>query len=126
MRQTLRLLWQMGLLAVFAWAADWLARALGLPIPGNVLGIVVLFLLLSTGLVKESWINEAASFLLRHLIFFFVPIAVGLMNWGGVFYDYGWVLLAAIVVSTALPLFVVGWLAMALRRPEKEKESCGP
>lgn len=126
MRQTLRLLWQMGLLAVFAWAADWLARALDLPIPGNVLGIVVLFLLLSTGLVKEGWINEAASFLLRHLVFFFVPIAVGLMNWGGVFYDYGWVLLAAIVVSTALPLFVVGWLAGALRRPEKEKESCGP
>lgn len=126
MRQTLRLLWQMGLLAVFAWAADWLARALDLPIPGNVLGIVVLFLLLSTGLVRESCISDAASLLLRHLVFFFVPIAVGLMNWGGVFYDYGWVLLAAIVVSTALPLLVVGWLAGALRRPEKEKEPCGP
>lgn len=126
MRQSLRLLWQMGLLAVFAWAADWLARALDLPIPGNVLGIVVLFLLLSTGLVKESCISDAASFLLRHLVFFFVPIAVGLMNWGGVFYDYGWVLLASIVVSTALPLLVVGWLAGALRRPEKEREPCGP
>ena len=126
MRQTLTLLWQMGILAAFAWAADWLARTCDLPIPGNVLGIIVLFLLLCTGVAKESHISEAANFLLKHLVFFFVPIAVGLMNWGGVFYDYGWVLLAAIVISTALPLLVVGWLAGALRRrPEKGAESCG-
>lgn len=126
MTQTLKLLWQTGLLAVFAWAADWLARTLALPIPGNVLGIIVLFALLCTGLVKESCIREAASFLLKHLVFFFVPIAVGLMNWGGVFYDYGWVLLAAIVLSTALPLLVVGCLAQAFRRRSaKEAKPCG-
>ena len=51
MRQTLTLLWQTGILAAFAWAADWLARTCDLPIPGNVLGIVVLFLLLCTGVV---------------------------------------------------------------------------
>lgn len=126
MTQTLKLLWQTGILAAAAWAADWLARSLALPIPGNVLGIIVLFALLCAGLVKESWISEAASFLLRHLVFFFVPIAVGLMNWGGVFYDYGWVLLAAIVLSTALPLLVVGYLAqLARRRLAKETKSCG-
>lgn len=126
MTQTLKLLWQTGILAGFAWAADWLARTLALPIPGNVLGIVALFALLCTGLVKESWISGAASFLLGHLVFFFVPIAVGLMNWGGVFYDYGWVLLAAIVLSTALPLFIVGYLAGALRRrAAKEAKPCG-
>lgn len=120
MRQTLILLMQTSLLAALAWAAEWLARTYDLPIPGNVLGIIVLFFLLCTGLVKERHINEAANFLLKHLVFFFVPIAVGLMNWGEVFYDYGWVLLAAIVLSTALPLFVVGWLAETLRRHPKK------
>lgn len=125
MRQTLMLLWQVCLLAIFAWGADWTVRTLDLPIPGNVLGIIVLFLLLCSGIVKERYISEAANFLLRHLVFFFVPIAVGLMNWGEVFYDYGWVLLMAIVLSTALPLLVVGWLAEALRRPGKERGPCG-
>ena len=66
----------------------------------------------------------AAEFLLKHLVFFFVPIAVGLMQWGSVFYDYGWVLAAAIVGSTALPLVIVGFMARALRRaaPEKKEE----
>ena len=125
MRQTWRLLWQTAVLAAVAWLADVAARALDLPIPGNVLGIIALFLLLCAGIVRESWISEAASFLLRHLVFFFVPVAVGLMNWGEVFYEYGWVLLAAIVGSTALPLLVTGWLAEALRpRAEKEITQC--
>lgn len=125
MRQTWRLLWQTVVLAAIAWLADYAVTVLDLPVPGNVLGIMVLFLLLSAGVVKERWISEAASFLLRHLVFFFIPVAVGLMNWGAVFYDYGWVLLGAIVGSTALPLLVTGWLAGALRRrPEKEKAQC--
>ena len=125
MRQTWRLLWQTVVLAAIAWLADYAVTVLDLPVPGNVLGIMVLFLLLSAGVVKERWISEAASFLLRHLVFFFIPGAVGLMNWGAVFYDYGWVLLGAIVGSTALPLLVTGWLAGALRRkPEKEKAQC--
>ncbi|MSS27841.1 CidA/LrgA family protein [Desulfovibrio sp. PG-178-WT-4] len=125
MRQTWRLLWQTAVLAAIAWLADYAVTVLDLPVPGNVLGIMVLFLLLSAGVVKERWISEAASFLLRHLVFFFIPVAVGLMNWGEVFYDYGWVLLGAIVGSTALPLLVTGWLAGALRRrPEKEKAQC--
>ena len=125
MRQTWRLLWQTAVLAAIAWLADYAVTVLDLPVPGNVLGIMVLFLLLSAGVVKERWISEAASFLLRHLVFFFIPVAVGLMNWGEVFYDYGWVLMGAIVGSTALPLLVTGWLAGALRRrPEKEKAQC--
>lgn len=125
MRQTWRLLWQTAVLAAIAWLADYSVTVLDLPVPGNVLGIMVLFLLLSAGVVKERWISEAASFLLRHLVFFFIPVAVGLMNWGEVFYDYGWVLLGAIVGSTALPLLVTGWLAGALRRRlEKEKAQC--
>ncbi len=125
MRQTWRLLWQTAVLAAIAWLADYAVTVLDLPVPGNVLGIMVLFLLLSAGVVKERWISEAASFLLRHLVFFFIPVAVGLMNWGEVFYDYGWVLLGAIVGSTALPLLVTGWLAGALRRrPKKEKAQC--
>ena len=70
MRQTWRLLWQTAVLAAIAWLADYAVTVLDLPVPGNVLGIMVLFLLLSAGVVKERWISEAASFLLRHLAHF--------------------------------------------------------
>lgn len=120
MKYVWKLCWQTSILVVCYWICEGLVRLTGLPIPGNVLGIIVLFLLLSTGIIPENAINEAASFFLRHLVFFFVPIAAGLMEWGGVFYDYGWIFLAAIVISSLLPLLAVSFLARFLQ----EKKSC--
>ncbi|WP_291440970.1 CidA/LrgA family protein [Desulfovibrio sp.] len=128
MKETWKFLWQMAFLMAIFLASNWFVGATGLPIPGNVLGIIVLFLLLLTGVVKEDHISTAADFLLKHMVFLFVPVAVGLMQWGGVFYDYGWILLAAIVVGAVLPLLTVGVLGRAMRRRtrRKEDESCSP
>ncbi len=123
MRTIWKLLWQTAILTAIFVGCDQLTRLTAIPLPGNVLGVIVLFFLLLTGIIKESHISLAAEFLLRHLVFFFVPIAVGLMQWGSVFYDYGWVLAAAIVGSTALPLVIVGFLARALRRSADKKQA---
>ena len=87
---------------------SWFVGVMNLPIPANVLGIIVLFTLLSTGIVKEGHIQEAAGFFLKHLVFFFVAVGVALINWGGVFYDYGLVLFLALLVSSILPFYAVG------------------
>ncbi len=128
MKETWKFLWQMAFLMALFLASNWLVGFTGLPMPGNVLGIIVLFLLLLTGVVKEEHISTAANFLLKHMVFFFVPVAVGLMQWGGVFYDYGWILLAAVVIGAILPLLTVGLLGRTLRRRtrRKEEESCNP
>ena len=123
MRTIWKLLWQTAILTAIFVGCDQLTRLTAIPLPGNVLGVIVLLFLLLTGIIKESHISLAAEFLLRHLVFFFVPIAVGLMQWGSVFYDYGWVLAAAIVGSTALPLVIVGFLARALRRSADKKQA---
>ena len=123
MRTIWKLLWQTAILTAIFVGCDQLTRLTAIPLPGNVLGVIVLSFLLLTGIIKESHISLAAEFLLRHLVFFFVPIAVGLMQWGSVFYDYGWVLAAAIVGSTALPLVIVGFLARALRRSADKKQA---
>ena len=123
MRTIWKLLWQTTILTAIFVGCDQLTRLTGIPLPGNVLGVIVLFFLLLTGIIKESHISLAAEFLLRHLVFFFVPIAVGLMQWGSVFYDYGWVLAAAVVGSTALPLVIVGFMAKVLRRAPRKQEN---
>ena len=120
MSQTIRLLAQTALLAIIYAGAKFLVDLSGLPIPANVLGIVILFILLASGVIKERHVSEAAGFLLKHLVFFFIPIAVGLMTWGEVFYDYGLVLLAAIVISSLLPLLLVGYLAQFLQKDGKQ------
>lgn len=118
MTQTIKALGQLALLWAVYQGSAWLAAATALPIPGNVLGVVLLFTLLALGVVKLQHVELAADFLLKHLVFFFVPIAVGLMEWGGVFADYGPTLLAAIVLSAAAPLLAVGGLAGLLHKKD--------
>lgn len=116
MTETLKALAQLGLLWAVYQASSWLVAATGLPIPGNVVGVVLLFCLLCTGIVKLKHVELAADFLLKHLVFFFAAVAVGLMEWGEVFADYGLTLLAAIVISAVLPLLAVGHASQALSR----------
>lgn len=105
---------QIALLAVFYGAGSRLAGALRLPIPGNVVGLGLLFLALWTGLLKLAWVGEGADFLIRHLVFFFIPVAVDLMNWGAVFRAHGLRLAFVIVLSTVATFLVVGWVSQAL------------
>ncbi|MBN6188878.1 CidA/LrgA family protein [Aneurinibacillus sp. BA2021] len=100
-----------------------LADTLQLPVPGNAIGMVLLFILLATGVVRLAWIEQAATFLIRHLAFFFIPVAVGLMNFGGLFTASGPSILIAIIASTAIGMLCTGWVSQTLeRRKEKQDE----
>jgi holin-like protein len=79
-----------------------------LPIPGNVMGMLVLFLLLCTGVIRLEWIEKASLLLIKHLSFFFIPISVGLMTLGSLFIENGIFLLIALLISTLLGIVVSG------------------
>ena len=67
------------LLLVYQLAGEIVVVALGLPIPGPVIGMALLFVtLVLQGQVTED-LRETASGLLRHLSLLFVPAGVGVM-----------------------------------------------
>ena len=105
---------------VFLWCIYWLgneaASVLHVPIPGNVLGMVLLFLLLAAGIVKVEQLELAGGFLLRHITFFFIPIAVGLMNWADLFYQHAIALTVTIIVSAVAAFWVAGFVFQWLQR----------
>lgn len=89
---------------------------LHLPIPGNVVGMLLLFILLLTGVIKLEWIDQASSFLLKHLVFFFIPITVGIMTLGPMFLQNGISLLVILIVSGVLGIIVTGGSAQLLAK----------
>lgn len=121
--KTLQFLGQCILLWLISWAGDQAAILTNLPIPGNVLGMLLLFVLLLTGVIKLEYIQEAANFLLKHLVFFFIPVAVGLMNWGGLFYTHAAVLTLAIALGAALPFWAVGTVVERMHGRSKKCSS---
>jgi holin-like protein len=115
-RKNLQFLGQLLLLSGIYLTGNLAVRWGGLPVPGNVVGIGLLYILLNTGLVRLEWVQDAADFLLKHLVFFFIPVAVDLMNWGGSFRRYGLALAFAIGLSTALTYLGTGFVAQWIQR----------
>lgn len=102
------------MLWVIYYASTWLVTFFHVPLPGSVLGMIVLFTLLATGIVKEEWLLAATTPLLKHLSFFFIPIAVELMEWGDLFLQKGHLLFLPLVVSTLVALLVTGGVVQYL------------
>lgn len=119
MKKVLRFAAQLILLCAVSWLGDQLALLSGLPIPGNVFGMILLFCLLCLGVIKLEYVQEAADYLLKHMLFFFIPIAVGLMNWGRLLYDHALVLSAAVIIGAVVPFWLVGSLAQFLAKEEE-------
>ncbi|WP_071396217.1 CidA/LrgA family protein [Bacillus tuaregi] len=97
-------------------ASDFIVTLLGWPIPASVFGMVLLFVLLVSGIVKVQYIDKATTLLNKHLAFFFIPFAVGLMNYGGLVKTSGIQLLIMIIVSSAFGLLVTSGLTQYLAR----------
>ncbi|MEL7634021.1 CidA/LrgA family protein [Sporomusa paucivorans] len=120
MLKLLQMTGQVMLLWIIYWLGNQITVITGLPIPGTVFGMVLLFLLLLCGIIKLSYIQEAADFLLKHMLFFFIPIAVGLMDWGAMFYEHAAVLTLAIVAGAVLPFFTVGIITQLVYKEDKK------
>lgn len=56
-----------------------LSTTLHLPIPSNVLGLILLFLALCLGIVKLKHVDQISDFIITYLSVFFVVPTVGIM-----------------------------------------------
>ncbi|WP_257351566.1 CidA/LrgA family protein [Pseudalkalibacillus decolorationis] len=84
----------------------WLQVNLSLPLPGSIIGFLLLFSLLSLKLIPVFIIEKGSRFLLKHLTLFFVPVTVGVMQYDYFFQGKGLLLIPAVLVSTVLVMII--------------------
>lgn len=110
----------LAILLTFLALGEGLVYWAGLPVPGNVIGMVLLAAALGLGVVPLASVERVADWLLEHLGLFFVPPGVGLMlHWGLIRRE--WLPIAvALVMSTFAVLTVTGLVARLLARAEPE------
>ncbi len=91
-------------------------RALGLPFPGPVLGMGLVFAGLLVRGRSDPALDAVSDTILRHLSLLFVPAAVGVMQQAGLI-AANWVAIsAALVLSTLLTLLVTVYVFRAVAR----------
>lgn len=98
------------------------ARGLGLPVPGPVLGLVLLFAGLAVRGGTPAPLQETAQGLLRHLSLLFVPAGVGIMLHVARIRSEWLAILSALVLSTLLTLAVTAIVFRLVARLAGERE----
>ena len=73
----------LGILTGFAALGTGLTQLLHLPLPGAVLGMLLMWIALGTGVIRLHWIEDAADGLLGLLGLLFVPATVGFVEYLG-------------------------------------------
>ena len=86
-----------------------LSRALSLPLPGPVVGMMILLLALRWPAVRTP-VAACADFLLSHLSLLFVPVGVGVMTHLDLVSRYGGRMLIVLLLSTWIGLAVAAWI----------------
>ena len=93
-----------------------ISRLSGLPVPGLVIGMVLMLL---SFLVKDNLINRvrpSAGVLLANLSLLFVPAGVGIMRHGQRFLNEGVAIMIALVVSTVIAMIVTAYVIILMQK----------
>lgn len=102
-----------------------ISKGLSLPIPGNILGMIILLILLCCNIVKVEKVETVSNFFLDHLAFFFVPAGVGLLTSFDSIKDSLILIILLCIITTSIVIVVTGLtvqIVMNLQKRKTDKE----
>ncbi len=97
---------QIALLFAFWLAGEFLVRRLGLPVPGGVVGMLMLLALLASGRLSLASARRGAEWLLAEMLLFFVPAVLAILNHHELVGWLGLKILAVILLGTVTVMLV--------------------
>ena len=111
---------QVLIILAFSLLGEALQALIPLPIPAAIYGLVLLFIALCTGLLKQEHIADTADFMIGIMPLLFVAPAVKIMAYWGIIKENWIPICAIIVVSTFVVFAVSGLVTKWLRKGAKE------
>lgn len=93
-----------------------LAQLLPFPMPASVVSMLVMFGLLSFGVISEGRMKEISDFFLSHMVLFFIPAGVAILEHVDTLRAELPVLALILVLSTATTFLTTAAVVWATRR----------
>lgn len=81
---------------------------LNLPIPGSIVGLLLLLICLHFKVIQEKQIKDGAGFLLVLLPLFLIPATVGVIQFPILLSMKGMLIVGIVIISTMITIIVVG------------------
>ncbi|QHM77911.1 Holin-like protein CidA [Mixta theicola] len=111
--QRLQVPLQVGIYIVLFIFAQQLVSWLHLPLPANIVGMLLMLALIMLRIVPLQWVKAGGNWLLAEMLLFFVPAVVAVVNYGDLLKVEGWRICVVIALST---IMVLGATALVVDR----------
>ena len=77
---------------------------LHLPLPANIVGMLLLLAMIMLHVLPIGWVKAGANWLLAEMLLFFIPAVVAVVNYSELLRIEGWRILLVIILSTLMVL----------------------
>ncbi len=114
---------QLAVIFAICVAGEILHRIVGVPLPGNIIGMVILLILLCTKVIKPEHISGVSSFFLKYLALFFLPPSIAIMTVGDDILSKWPLLLFLCIAFTLVTIAMGGWATQFLIRKQEYREN---
>ena len=118
----LKYLKQFLVIMIISFVGELLKIFLPLPVPASIYGMIILFILLETGLVKLGSVKGAGDFLIEIMPVMFIPAGVGLLESWGVLQPIIVRVISATLVTTITVMVASGLAAQTIIRKGGKKD----
>ena len=121
MKKVITIMLQILFIHIFLFLGSAVKSIVPIPIPAAMVGLLLLFFSLLLGIVKLEWIEQGGNWLLAELLLFFVPSAVGIVNYDEMLSWQGFMSVLLIGLSTFIVIGSTAFIAEKLNN-WKERE----
>jgi holin-like protein len=87
-----------------------------LPLPANVIGLILFTAALYARLIKLEWVETSAQFMTKNMMLFFIPFLVGTMTFFPYIGTHFFSIMVSLFASTFIVLAVTGWITSRLSK----------
>ncbi|HEY9571351.1 hypothetical protein CH76_12590 [Lysinibacillus sp. BF-4] len=118
--RVVRIVVQIAILYVFYLVGTFIVTQTGLPLPGSIIGLILLSLCLQMKWINVKAIQDGSSFLIGVLTIFFVPATVGIVEYPQLLSSAGAKLIIAVMISTLFTIYATGRFSQYVERKTKK------
>ncbi|MGE6658034.1 antiholin-like murein hydrolase modulator LrgA [Bacillus altitudinis] len=113
--------------ATVMFVSNLISMYLPIPMPASVIGLVLLFILLTTKIVKLEQVEQLGSSLTGLISFLFVPSGISVIQSLGVMQEVGVQVVGVIIIATIMLLAATGLFSQLLmqlsERPQQRQQT---
>lgn len=114
---------ELSIILFIIFLSESISKVLSLPIPGSILGMLILLTLLLLKIITTESIETLSSYLLDNLAFFFLPAGVGIISSFDLLKGNTLKILIVITISSLVVLLVTGYTVQGLISLQNRKKS---